>query len=87
LAFGFGFIENDFVRIVVLAGFGFHFHHNTSIHLEETAVRVPGKLRIAGFLSEGFNDFVVDTEVKNGVHHPGHRLTSTGANGKEERGS
>ena len=69
----------------MLTGFGFHFHHNTSIHLEETAVGVPSKLRIAGFFSKSFNDFVVDTEVKNGVHHPGHRLTSTGANGKEER--
>ena len=69
---------------MVLAGFGFHFHYNTSIHLEETTVGVPGELCIAGLLGKGFDHFVVNPEIKNGVHHARHRLTSPGANGKKK---
>ena len=68
----------------MLAGFGFHLHYNASIHLEETTVGIPGELCIAGLLGKGFDDFVVNTEIEDSVHHAGHRLTSTGANGKKK---
>ncbi len=70
---------------MVLIGFGFYFHYNASIHLKETAVGVPGELCIAGLLGKCFNDFVVNPEIEDGVHHAGHRLTRPGANGEEKR--
>ena len=85
LGLGLGFIQNNLVRIVVFAGFGFDLHHNASVHLKETTVGVPRELRIASLLGKRFNNLVVNAEVENGIHHAGHRLTCAGADGKQKR--
>ena len=68
----------------MFASFGFYFHHNASVHLEETTVGVPRKLCIAGLLGKRFNNLVVNPEIENSIHHAGHRLTGTGAHRKQK---
>ena len=84
LGLGLGFIQNHLVRIVVLASFGFHFHHNAPVHLKKTSVGVPRKFCITGLLGKGLNNFVINPEIENGVHHTGHRLTRTGTDRKQK---
>ena len=48
------------------------FHNDVREHLDEAAVAVPRPAGIAGFCGEYLNDFLVETEVKNSVHHAGH---------------
>ena len=62
----------------------FHFHHNTSIHLEETTVGIPSKFSVASLFGESFDNLVIDSKVEDGVHHSRHRLASTGTNRKEK---
>ena len=61
------------------------FHDDVGEHLDETSVAVPGPTRVAGLLGEGLNDFFVQTEVQDGVHHAGHGCAGTGTNGNEKR--
>ena len=68
----------------MLASFGFHFHHNAPVHLKETTVGVPRKFCIAGLLGKGLNNFVINPEIENGVHHTGHRFTCTGTDRKQK---
>ena len=57
---------------------------DVAIHLDETAVAVPGEALVAGRFDEGGDGLVVEAEVEDGVHHAGHRVARTGADGKEE---
>ena len=59
---------------------GFHTEHYVAVHLHETAIAVPSEARIAAFLCHSSDSSVVHTEVKNRIHHTGHRCTGTGTN-------
>jgi hypothetical protein len=49
------------------------------IQLQEAAVGVIGKSWVGGQLRQSFDDFIVDAEVEQGIHHPGHGCTSPGS--------
>ncbi len=59
--------------------------HDLAVHLDQAAVRVVGEARVAGGLRETFDRHVVEPEVEDGVHHPGHRDRCAAANGDEQR--
>src|SRR5687767_13988177 len=42
--------------------------HDVRIHLDEAAIAVPGKARVAGNGCETLDGFVVEAEVEDGVH-------------------
>ena len=50
------------------------------IQLQEAAVGVIGKSWVGGQLRQSFDDFIVDAEVEQGIHHPGHGNRSSGTN-------
>ena len=60
-------------------------HNDVGVHLNESSVAVPSPTGIAGLLCDSLNDFLVKTEVKNGVHHAGHGSAGAGTDGNEER--
>ena len=47
--------------------------HDVAIHLQESAVAVEGKTRIAAIPRQSFNRLVVEAEVEDRFHHAGHR--------------
>ena len=61
------------------------FHDDIGVHLDETAVAVVCETAVVGLDRESFDDFVVESEVEDGVHHTGHRRTRAGTDGNEER--
>ena len=63
---------------------GLHAHDDVAIHLNKAAIAVVGEGFVAGFCGEGFDGFIVEAEVEDGVHHAGHGFACTGTNGKEE---
>ena len=54
-------------------------------HLDQPAVAVAGELLVAGRPREAGHRLVVETDVEDRVHHPGHRDRRPGANGDEQR--
>ena len=63
---GFHFV-NQFFKVFLS-----HFHNNIRIHLDKSAVAVPGPARIAGFCGKDFNHVLVKSQVQNGIHHTRH---------------
>ena len=59
--------------------------HDLAEHLDEAAVRVVGEALVVGLLRQPADGRVVEPEVEDRVHHPGHRERRTGAHGHEER--
>ena len=70
--------------VVILALAFLHAHDDIAIHLDEAAVTVVGEAGVAGGLFQGDDSLVVEAEVKNGIHHTGHRVAGAGAHGHEE---
>ncbi len=58
--------------------------HHITIHLHEAAVAIPCKARVFGCLGECLHGLVVEAEVEDGVHHAGHGVTGTGADGHQQ---
>ncbi len=56
-----------------------------AVHLDQTAVRVEREPWVAGRGREPLDGDVVQAEVEDRVHHPGHRDCGAGAHGDEER--
>ena len=56
-----------------------------AVHLDQTAVRVEREPWVAGRGREPLDGDVVQAEVEDRVHHPGHRDRGAGAHGDEER--
>ena len=50
------------------------------IQMQEAAVGVKAKSWVGGQLRQSFDDFIVDAEVEQGIHHPGHGNRSSGTN-------
>ncbi len=59
--------------------------HHAPVHLDEPAVGVECEARVAGRRRETLDGDVVQAEVQDRVHHPGHRDRRPGANRDEER--
>ena len=59
--------------------------HDLPVHLDEPAVRVEREARVARRRSQALDRDVVQAEVQDRVHHPGHRDRCSGADGDEER--
>ena len=72
-------------RLVVFVFTLLHAENDVAIHLDEAAVAIPSEALVVGGLDERENRLVIQTKVQNGVHHPRHRVTSTGAHGNEKR--
>ena len=59
-------------------------HDDVGEHLDESAVAVIGKARIAGLACKPLDRHVVETEIEDGVHHAGHRGACARTDGDEE---
>ena len=55
------------------------FHDHVGVHLDKTAVAVPGPAGIAGLLRQHVHHGLVEAQVQNGVHHAGHGGPGAGA--------
>ena len=64
---------------------GLHVHDDPPEHLDEAAVGVPAEALVAGELDQAVEGRLVEAEVQDGVHHPGHRELGAGADAHEER--
>ena len=60
-------------------------HHDPAEHLDEPPVGVPAEPLVAGQRDEPGQRRLVEPEVEDGVHHPGHRELRPGADAHEER--
>ena len=56
------------------------FHNNVGIHLYKSSVAVPSPSGIVGFLCNNLNNFFIQAQVQNGIHHTRHGSARTGAN-------
>ena len=80
--------ELRFLRLVErsLEGVRRHVHHDLAEHLDEPAVGVAREPHIAlGLLRETHHRPIVQSEVEDRVHHPGHRELRAGSDRDEER--
>ena len=62
-----------------------HPQHDIGIHLDEAAIAVIGKARIAGEPGQALGGFGVEAEVEHGVHHAGHGDAGAGAHTDQQR--
>ena len=69
----------------VFEGFAFHAQYHVGEHLDKTAVGIVGEARVVGFARKALGDFVVEAEVENSVHHPGHGNSGSGSYRKKKR--
>ncbi len=72
-------LVDEFLKVLLT-----NLHNNVGVHLNESSVTVPSPSGIAGALCHVLNNVLVDTEVKNGIHHTGHGCTCAGTNGNEK---
>ena len=77
-------VDHGLERIVVFAFAFLDADDDVAIHLDEAAVAVPGEALVFGRGDQGEDGLVVETEIENGVHHAGHRVAGTRADGDEE---
>ena len=54
-------------------------------HLDKSPIRVIGEARIGRLLGHPFHRLVIQTQVQNRVHHPGHRKLRAGADAHQQR--
>ena len=54
-------------------------------HLNEAAVAIVSKARIAGLLRQTFGGLIVQAQVQDGVHHAGHGELRAGAHAEQQR--
>ena len=59
--------------------------HDSAVHRDEPAVGVVGEALVVGGRGEALDALVVESEVEDGVHHPGHRELGPGAHADEQR--
>ncbi len=59
--------------------------HHIAVHLDEPAIAVPGKARIAGTVRQTCHSCVIQPEIKDGIHHPRHRYPRAGADRDQQR--
>jgi hypothetical protein len=59
--------------------------HDLAVHLDQAPVRVVGEARVARAPREPLHGLVVQPQVQDRVHHPGHRDGGARAHGDEQR--
>jgi hypothetical protein len=59
--------------------------HRLAEHLHQAAVRVPREARAVGLLGQPGDARLVEPDVQDGVHHPGHRELAAGADADQQR--
>ena len=59
-------------------------HDDPAEHLDEAAVRVPPEALVAGERDEPLQGPLVEPQVEDRVHHPGHRELRAGADGHQQ---
>ena len=62
-----------------------HVHDDPPEHLDEAAVGVPAEALVAGQRDEPVQGLLVEPEVEDRVHHPGHRELRPGPDRHEQR--
>ncbi len=60
------------------------FHNDVGEHLDESSVAVVRPAGVARLLCERLDDFFVEAEVEDGIHHAGHGSTRTRTDGDEQ---
>ena len=60
------------------------FHNDVGEHLDESSVTVVSPAGVARLLRKRLDDFLVETEVKDGIHHAGHGSARTRTDGDEK---
>src|SRR3546814_9623246 len=60
--------------------------HHVRIHLEETAIAVPGETGIARRRRKPLDRLVVEAQVQHRVHHAGHGYARAGAHRHQKIG-
>jgi len=60
-------------------------HDDIGIHLDEAAIAVPRKARVARCLRQAHDGLVVEPQVEDGVHHPRHRHARARTDRDEQR--
>jgi hypothetical protein len=59
--------------------------HGLAEHLDQPAIGVPGEPLAAGLLRQPLHRLVVEADVEDGLHHPGHGGGGTGAHRHQQR--
>ncbi len=49
--------------------------HHIAVHLDEAAIAVIGKSLVTSTLGQALDGHIVETEIEDRVHHPGHGRT------------
>ena len=62
-----------------------HVHDDPAEHLDEPAIRVPAEPLVARERDQALQRLLVEAEVEDRVHHPGHRELGARADGDEQR--
>ena len=78
-------LDHALERLVIFARALLHAHHDVAVHLQKTAIRIPGEARVVRLLRDDLDHGVVHPEVEDGVHHPGHGIARAGADRNEQR--
>ena len=69
-------------RVELLAG---QFQDDAGVHGDEAPVRVEREALVAGLLGQSLDGLVVEAQVEDGVHHPGHGELRPRAHRHEQR--
>ena len=69
----------------VVEALALHVHDDPPEHLDEAAVGVPAEPLVAGQGHEAVQRLLVEAQVEDRVHHPGHRELGAGPDAHEER--
>ena len=59
--------------------------HHIGVHLNEAAIGIIGKARIVAAGGQPFDRYIVETQIKDGVHHAGHRGAPARADRDQQR--
>ena len=70
---------------LVVEGLGLQAEHDAPVHGDEAAVAVVGEALVGGGLGQPLDALVVQAEVEDRVHHPGHRELRPRAHRDEQR--
>ena len=62
-----------------------HSHHHIAIHLYETSIAVPGETGISGNFREALDCLVIESQVKNGIHHARHGISGARSDRNQQR--
>ena len=69
-------------RVELLAG---HAHDDAAVHGDESAVGVEGEPLVVGLAGQALHRLVVESQVEDGVHHPGHGELGSGPDRHQQR--